>query len=220
MKIKWDSIFLSDEFAADGFQSGLSLNGRQIVQEAQFLRAAQAAFYARHNRSVTLSFTVVRVFTSVSAAEQFFLGHYATLTDGPATLTCRCANTDGSTTDVLIQNAVLDSVSQPSYTGAVVRVSYIFRAPAITALYAPAPDADVRTFSFAIPNGVNTFAVTGLALPSVPARVFGLTVRKPSGGLQLAATVQTGTITTDGFVVWLTGSTDASGYFLDFAYSL
>src|SRR2546430_17192424 len=108
MKIKYDSLWLSDEFSADGFQSGLSLNGRQIVQEAQFLRAAQAAFFARHNRSVTLSFTVLRTFASVSAAEQFFLGHYATLTDGPATLTCRCTNTAGTTTDLLIQNALLD----------------------------------------------------------------------------------------------------------------
>lgn len=220
MKIKWDSLWLSDEFAADGYQSGLSLNGRQIVQEAQFLRAAQSQFFARGNRSVSLSFSVTRVFSSVSAAEQFFLGHYATIVDGPATLTCRCKNTDGTTTDVLIQNAVLESLSEPRYIGVSVNISYTFRAPAITAVYSPPVDSDVRTLTASIPNGVSSFTVSGLALPSIPARVFGLSVRKPLNGLQLAASLEDGTVTTDGFKVWLTGTTDNANYKLDFAVSL
>src|SRR2546421_807524 len=132
MKIKWDSIWLSDEFAADGYQSGPTLNGRQIVQEAQFLRAAQSQFFARGNRSVLLSFSVTRVFSSISAAEQFFLGHYATLVNGPATLTCRCGGGSEAVTDVLIQNAVLESLSEPRYIGESVNITYTFRAPAIT----------------------------------------------------------------------------------------
>src|SRR5436190_3255135 len=141
MKASWDGVTLSDEFVTDLFQSGFTLNGHQIVQEAQFLRAAWSTFFARGNRSITLSFTVNRLFGSVENAELFFLGHYASLSDGPATLVLSCANTD-----ILVANAVLESVSEPTYTGVSVSVTYHFRAPKILTAYSlVATDLDAMT---------------------------------------------------------------------------
>ena len=67
----------------------------------------------------------------------------------------------------------------------------------------------------AIGSGVDSIAVTGLALPSVPAQVL-VTVRKVTGGLNLFATVRDDSITTSGFTADLSAATDATTYKLDF----
>ena len=67
----------------------------------------------------------------------------------------------------------------------------------------------------ALASGVNFVAVTGLALPSVPAQVL-VTVRKLTGGLNLFATVRDDSITTGGFTVDLSAATDAATYKLDY----
>ena len=111
-------------------QYGFTFNGRQIVQEVQFLRAAHSTFFARGNRSVSLSFSVTRIFDSVENAELFMLGHYESLSDGPASLVLTCEDTE-----VFIADAVLESVSEPNYIGASVTVQYSFRAPRILTSY-------------------------------------------------------------------------------------
>lgn len=67
----------------------------------------------------------------------------------------------------------------------------------------------------AIASNVDSVAVTGLGLPSVPAQVL-VTMRKPTGGLNLFATMRDDSITTDGFTVDLSGATDAATYKLDY----
>ena len=67
----------------------------------------------------------------------------------------------------------------------------------------------------AIASGVDSIAVTGLGLPSVPAQVL-LTVRKLTGGLNLFATVRDDSITTGGFTADLSAATDAATYKLDY----
>lgn len=215
MKISWDSVWLSDEFAADGQQSGLSFNGRQLVQEADFLRAASAAFFARRNRSVALSFTVARRFSSIEAAEVFVLGHYGDLSDGPATLLCRC---DG--TDVLIQNAVLENIAIPRYVGTSVLVTYHFRCPSITAVTGGLDSAEEASLSAAIPLGVSEHTVSGLALAVAPYRVVARVRMDPAGSRVLFPSLVDGTLTADGFSFSMNGNTETAGYILDFLYSL
>jgi len=67
----------------------------------------------------------------------------------------------------------------------------------------------------AIAAGVDSVAVTGLGLPSVPGQVL-VTVRKLTGGLNLFATVRDDSITTGGFTIDLSAATDAATYKLDY----
>src|ERR1700677_3294401 len=67
----------------------------------------------------------------------------------------------------------------------------------------------------AIAAAADSVAVTGLALPSVPAQVL-VTVRKLTGGLNLFATVRDDSVTTGGFTVDLSAATDAATYKLDY----
>ena len=71
----------------------------------------------------------------------------------------------------------------------------------------------------AIPDGVDHWLVTGQGWPTVPL-VFGLTVLIPAGGQQLFATLLDGSVTQDGFEVWLNGITDNPNYKLTFGYLL
>jgi len=67
----------------------------------------------------------------------------------------------------------------------------------------------------AIASGMDSVAVTGLGLPSVPGQVL-VTMRKLTGGLNLFATVRDDSITTGGFTVDLSAATDAATYKLDY----
>lgn len=68
---------------------------------------------------------------------------------------------------------------------------------------------------FSIPNGVSQVTVTGLALGFTPSTVVA-SVAKPAGGDNLFATVQQASITDDGFVADLSGTTPATGYILSY----
>jgi hypothetical protein len=67
----------------------------------------------------------------------------------------------------------------------------------------------------AIASGADAVTVTGLALATAPSQVLA-TVRKPSGGLNLFATVRGNSISAAGFTADLSAATDASTYALDF----
>lgn len=69
---------------------------------------------------------------------------------------------------------------------------------------------------FAIANASNTGTVTGLGILNfMPTKAIA-TVRSPSNGLVMFATVESGTITQDGFTFILSGVTDSANYLLDF----
>jgi hypothetical protein len=191
------------------YQSGFTLNGRQIVQEAQFLRAAYSTFFSRGNRSITLSFSVSRLFGSVENAELFMLGHYASLSDGPASLVLTCGSTN-----VFVADAVLESVSEPVYVGCSVTVQYHFRAPRILTAYSLVTtdfDAMTQSGSQSIPAGVSSHSLTGLAFPSVPIRILG-TVALPAGEDIIVGGPVIGSETTDGFDIVLSAITPSANY--------
>lgn len=68
---------------------------------------------------------------------------------------------------------------------------------------------------FAIPNAADSVAVSGLGLQAVPRRVL-VNVQKPNGGANIFATVRSASISTDGFIVDLSGETDSTGYTLQY----
>lgn len=72
-----------------------------------------------------------------------------------------------------------------------------------------------RTGSFNLPNGVQSFAITGQAFGFIPSIVV-VTLHKPAGGLNIAALVLDGSVTNDGFEVWLTGITDSTDYIIHY----
>jgi hypothetical protein len=69
--------------------------------------------------------------------------------------------------------------------------------------------------SAAVTSGADAVTVSGLGLPSAPAQVL-VTVRKPSGGLNLFATVEDASVSASGFTADLSAATDGAGYKLDF----
>jgi hypothetical protein len=69
--------------------------------------------------------------------------------------------------------------------------------------------------SAALVQGQDYLVVSGLGCASAPAIVI-TTVRKPSGGANLFATVDGSTVTTAGFRADLSGAPPAAGYYLDF----
>ena len=69
--------------------------------------------------------------------------------------------------------------------------------------------------SQAMASGVDSVTVSGLGLATVPGQVL-VTVRKPTGGLNLFATVRGDSITTDGFIADLSAATNATTYQLDY----
>ena len=74
--------------------------------------------------------------------------------------------------------------------------------------------AGIASGSLAMGNAVTSGAVSGLTLTFTPSRAI-VTVRKPSGGRTLFASVVAGTISAAGFSFDLSAATDATTYLLD-----
>src|SRR5271155_5191236 len=93
MRISLNGIWLTNDGMTD-LQSwtdahGVLLNGRQMVQDAQFLRAVSALPLARGNAVNVLQFTVTRQHTSVAEAAAYMLTTFSSLpTSGTATVIC------------------------------------------------------------------------------------------------------------------------------------
>lgn len=77
-----------------------------------------------------------------------------------------------------------------------------------------------RVGTYALQSGVESGTVSGLNIDSEDShvklrRVFPR-VRKPAGGLNLFASIVTGTVTNNGFQFDLSGQTDSANYKLDY----
>ncbi len=74
----------------DEGHSGLRINGRQILQEADFLRADSIDLFNRKNQSTTLTFKTNKKFTDQAEADTWMLDRLPVLLDlcGLLKLTC------------------------------------------------------------------------------------------------------------------------------------
>jgi hypothetical protein len=213
MKFKWDTLWLTDNST---HARDVTFNGRQIVQEAAFLRASLGSVFARKNRMVQIGFSAQPRFGTVKTAEEFLLNHYNTLADA-GTLTARIGLESETPYEVLLQNAVLEDVSAPRYIGASVEIRYQFRAPAVSGIvYAPPANEDMRTGTVSIPQDAESLVVAGLGLPAIPLRVLA-TVSRPLVGIHvIVPTVDYSTITAAGFTVYFSSQPENPDYKLNY----
>lgn len=218
MIFKWDTVYLSDAALTRAY--AITVNGRQLVQEAQFLRAESASVFGRKNRRLVIAFSVKRNFATIKLAEQWMLGHHAELTHR-ATLTITTGLDSETQEDIVCQDAVLESVDFPSYRGITVEARYQFIVPSITGTGpTPTHDDNLITGSYDIPNGASSVTVDDLTLIGAPQRVF-CTVRKPSAdAYTIIASPVDGSFATTGFTAVLSAETDSADYILDYALVL
>ena len=93
MRISLNDVWLTNDGTTD-LQSwtdahDVELNGKQIVQDAQFLRALAAQPLARGNQVNLLRFTVTRQHVSVAEAAAYVLTAFSSLPgSGTATILC------------------------------------------------------------------------------------------------------------------------------------
>ena len=223
MRISYASILLAHGNPALGLAgpSGLSQNGRQLVDEADFFRAATATFYGRGARSVAFAFAVLRTFDSAAEAEAFALLHHNDLPDeGELRVTCDGGGLDGKTVTLA---AVLEAVDLEGVSGASVRLRYAYRGSAWASDESPVPEPDLtmtRRANIAIDSGATSVAVVfASALSGVP--FVQCTVLMPTaGGDAIFATVREDTISATGFTADLSGPTPGAGYKLSYRAEL
>jgi hypothetical protein len=79
----------------------------------------------------------------------------------------------------------------------------------------PPPTSGLQAGTVAIGPSIGVVTVTGLGLAGVPKQAICV-IRKVAGEFNLFASVRVGTITTDGFTVDLSATTDANTYLLDY----
>src|ERR1700689_1118732 len=119
MRISLNDVWLTNDGATD-LQSwtdahDVLLNGKQGVQDAQFLRAVSAQPLARGNEVNVLTFTVIRQHVSVAEAAAYVLTAFGSLPgSGTATVICGAS---GENLLTCTFSAVLEEMSKCSFTG-------------------------------------------------------------------------------------------------------
>jgi hypothetical protein len=135
MRISLNNVWLTNDGTTDLHlwtdAHGVQLNGRQIVQDAQFLRALAAQPLARGNAVNQLRFTVTRQFTSVAAASSYVLTAFSALPgSGTATLVCGAL---GETPVTCVFTAVLEEMPVCTFRGTRTDTTFVLRGGLMTA---------------------------------------------------------------------------------------
>jgi hypothetical protein len=134
MRISLNDIWLTNDGASD-LQSwtdahGVLLNGKQLVQDAHFLRAVAAQPLARGNAVNVLQFTVTRQHASVAEAAAYLLTAFSSLpASGTATILCGASGEDVLTCTFA---AVLEEMSKCAFTGTRTDLTFVLRGGAIS----------------------------------------------------------------------------------------
>jgi hypothetical protein len=134
MRISLNNIWLTNDGVAD-LQAwtdahDVLLNGKQVVQDAQFLRAAAAQPLARGNAVTLLQFSVTRQHATVADAAAFVLTAFSSFPpSGTAQVICGAAGENLITCSF---PAVLEEMPKGSFRGTRSDTTYILRGGAIT----------------------------------------------------------------------------------------
>jgi hypothetical protein len=134
MRISLNNVWLTNDGATDLHvwtdAHEVTLNGKQVVQDAQFLRAVAAQPLARGNAVNQLRFTVTRQFSSVAAASAFVLTAFNSLPgSGTATLVCGAL---GESPVTCTFAAVLEEMPVCTFRGTRTDTTFVLRGGAIT----------------------------------------------------------------------------------------
>jgi len=108
----------------------VQLNGKQIVQDAQFLRALAAQPLARGNQVNQLLFTVTRQHVSVAEAAAYVLTAFSSLPgSGTASILCGASGEEVLTCTF---SAVLEEMPKCSFLGTRTDTTFLLRGGLIT----------------------------------------------------------------------------------------
>lgn len=129
MRISLNNIWLTNDGATDLHAwtdaHDVQLNGRQIVQDAQFLRATTARPLGRGNRINQLRFTVTRQHASVAEASAYMLTAFSSLPpSGTATIVCGAY---GETPITCTFTAVLEEMPETGFHGTRTDTTFVLR---------------------------------------------------------------------------------------------
>ena len=135
MRISLNNIWLTNDGVSDlrswSDAHEVRLNGSQVVQDAQFLRAVSAQPLARGNAVNVLQFTVTQQHGSVAAAAAFALTAFGSLpSSGTAVLVCGAY---GESPVTCTFAAVLEAMPVCSFRGLRTDVTFVLRGGLITA---------------------------------------------------------------------------------------
>lgn len=228
MQILFETTYLAPGQAQSA--SGIALNGRQIVDEAAFFRAATKTFYPRGNLSVKFEFTVWYVYATSVLAEVALLtlpGQLPMTNADNGVLQCLCgAETPATSQICYMAGAVLEDVSLQQI-GVSIGVRYSFVGPGFSTSTPqtglptfPNPNEITQVFrraKIAITPGATTVAaVFSSALPGLPGVDPECYVSAPTGSSVFEAWALTDTVTTLGFTAQLAAACPGSGYFLNY----
>jgi hypothetical protein len=149
MRISLNNIWLTNDGATDLHlwtdAHDVQLNGRQVVQDAQFLRALAAQPLARGNAVNQLRFTVTRQFPSVAAASAAMLTAFSELPEsGLATVICGAL---GETPMTCTFSAVLAEMPTSTFRGTRTDTTFVLRGGAIAALTGGLAAVDGASFT-------------------------------------------------------------------------
>ena len=134
MRISLNDVWLTNDGLSD-LQSwtdahDVTLNGMQVVQDAQFLRALAAQPLARGNQVNVLQFTVTRQLVSVAEAAAYVLTAFSSLPgSGTATIICGAS---GENLLTCTFSAVLAAMPASLFRGTRADTTFILRGGLIT----------------------------------------------------------------------------------------
>jgi hypothetical protein len=210
MKARFADIVLSDGLFEG--PSGFSHNGQQINDRFDLVRAAQALFVPRGNRSATISFAITRQKDSLRGSERFVLEHFSQLPEQGDLFLWVGTDADGEW--VKYPGAVIDNVSS-FYRGVSPGFQYTFSVGAPVFDESPPdvtpPDDDMKRGTAEFDDGDQTVDVTFAAPFSGPPTVVG-TLLVPDGGDYMTCQILESTITATGFTARLNAAAPGTGY--------
>ncbi len=136
MRISLNNIWLTNDGVADLHTwtdaHDVRLNGRQLVQDAQFLRAVAAQPLARGNQVNQLRFTVTRQHSSVAEASAYIVTAFSMLpSSGLAMIVCGAY---GESPLTCAFSAVLEEMPESAFHGTRTDTTFVLRGGLIVAL--------------------------------------------------------------------------------------
>lgn len=187
-------------------------NSKQVVDEAQFFRAAFSTYFPRGNVDVEFSFTTHWIFSSTALAENFVLTlpTFLPMTNADnGVLQCVIGAETPNPITIYSPSAVLVSAEVTEYQGLSVDVRYVLRcAPFQTTIPPNTPSfPNPNVYVYVIQRGLNSIGsgATQLAISfttpfsSVP--VVTAVMAQQSGSQAVAMRVLQNTVTVNGFTV-------------------
>jgi hypothetical protein len=214
MNFQYGSIKLSDGVIDP--VTGIMVNGTQINDEFQLVRALASKFVPRGNRSTSINFVVERLFNTERATQRFVLEHFSLLAQ-QASLYITIGAV-GDTEVVELADAVVDAVPI-SFRGTSVTIQYSIRGGLPSFGVSPPgyvePDSSmIQRKKTPIDSGVGTITITfDTPFGSVP--VCTCNIAAPEGGAAIFAWPREGSETATGFIADFSGDTPGAGYKLN-----